>query len=319
MFDVNAPVLVTGASGFIGSVLLRDLVGHGLVVRALVRSEPAEKIYGVSYYRCRDISRESEWCESLTGAGAVVHLAGAAHRLDRKARSDHEYFRSVNLAGMNCLLRAMEREHVRRFIYLSTLKVHGDSSVEPLRADSPLMPSDAYAASKHEAEEALRNRLLAGGLEGIVIRPPLVYGPGVKGNFLQLMKVVSRGLPLPLAGVRNKRSLISLANLCDLVCCCLLSDHSAGKTFMASDGQDLSTPQLIRMVAAAMKKRARLFPLPERLLGVLGTLLGAKGLMLRLCGSLQVDISQTCQTLNWSPPFDVRQGVQETVDHWLRH
>ena len=319
MFGINAPVLVTGASGFIGSALLRDLVEHGFSVRALVRSEPAYKLPGVSYCRCRDISCESELRCSLVGAGAVVHLAGAAHQLDRKARTDYDYFRSANLVGIDCLLRSMEREQVRRFIYLSTLKVHGDSSVTPLRADSPLMPGDAYALSKHEAEKTLRDHVQSGGLEAVVIRPPLVYGPGVKGNFLRLMKIISRGLPLPLARVRNKRSLVSLANLCDLVRCCLLSDRATGKTFMVSDGQDLSTPQLIRMIAAAMKKRALLFPIPGRLLHVLGMLSGLEGMMLRLCGSLQVDISQTCQTLNWSPPVDVGQGVQRTVDHWLRH
>lgn len=304
-------ILVTGASGFVGGQLIRRLADQpSIAVRGAVRATPAGDHPGL--IAVGEINGDTDWSEALQGQRIVVHTAARAHIMDDMAADPLAEFRSVNVTGTLKLARQAAAAGVGRFVFISSIKVNGEQT--PLdacfMADDVPAPEDPYGISKWEAEQGLRELASETGMEVVIIRPPLIYGPGVKGNFASMIKLVGRGLPLPLGAVHNKRSLVALDNLVDLIITCIDHPGAANETFLVSDGEDLSTTQLLQGVAEAMGKPSRLIPVPASLLQFGATLLGKKAVAQRLLGSLQADISHTQKCLNWTPPLTVKQGLQ---------
>ena len=303
-------VLVTGANGFIGRALCETLAACGLAVRAAVRfpvALPAEvRTVG-------EIGADTEWRRVLAHVDVVVHLAARVHVMRDVSTDPLADYRAVNVAGTARRAHECAAARVRRLVFVSSIKVNGErSGVWPFtEADAPA-PEDPYGVSKLEAEEELRSVAAATGLEAVVVRPCLVYGPGVRGNLDRLLKAIERGLPLPLASVRNQRSLMGLANLCDLLARCATDPRAAGETFLASDGTDVSTPQLIRWLADGVGRPARLLPMPPSWLALAARLAGAQAAFERVCGTLQVDSSKAREVLEWQPPVPVDDGLRET-------
>jgi nucleoside-diphosphate-sugar epimerase len=304
-------ILVTGASGFVGSHLLARLAAQpSVVVRGAVRGTPTGNHSGL--IAVGEINCDTDWSEALQGQCVVVHTAARAHIMDDMAADPLTEFRSVNVTGTLNLARQAAAAGVGRFVFISSIKVNGEQtpSGQCFTADDAPVPEDPYGISKWEAEQGLQKFARETCMEVVIIRPPLVYGPGVKGNFASMIKLVGKGLPLPLGAVHNQRSLVALDNLFDLIITCIDHPGAANETFLVSDGEDLSTTQLLQGVAEAMGKPSRLIPVPASLLQFGATLLGKKALAQRLLGSLQVDISHTQKCLNWTPPLTVKQGLQ---------
>jgi nucleoside-diphosphate-sugar epimerase len=307
-------VLVTGASGFVGQALCSALQAAGNPVRAAMRSSdslPASD--GLEVTAVGEIGAQTDWSAALAGVDCVIHCAARAHVMHETEADALAAYRAVNVAGMQRLAEQAAAMGVRRLVYLSSIKVNGEQTAlgAPfLFSDAPA-PEDPYGVSKWEAEQALWAVSARTGLEVVVVRPPLVYGPGAKGNLLRLASLVARGLPLPLGAVQNQRSLVGLSNLVDLLRLCAVHPAAAGQMLLVSDGQDLSTPQLIRLMAEGMNRPARLLPVPVALLQAGGSLLGKRGEIDRLVGSLQVDSGHTQAQLRWTPPVSVADGVRE--------
>ncbi|HVT04899.1 MAG TPA: NAD-dependent epimerase/dehydratase family protein [Thermoanaerobaculia bacterium] len=308
---------VTGASGFVGRELCEQLQKAGVEVVSLQRgNKPAgEQTPGASAVH-RDLNSPEPWDDVLQGVDVVFHLAAHVHQM---GGGDPASFFRINTDATRRLAEASARVGVGRFVFLSSVKVNGESSgSSPFRETDPPRPLDAYAKSKLAAELELQ-RLGASGLPFVIARSPLVYGPGVKANFLSLMKIVDRGFPLPLASVRNRRSLIYLGNLVDVLRTLGSNPEAPGATFLVSDGEDLSTPELVRRVAAALNRPARLLPMPQSFLRGTAALLGKKGEIARLTESLAVDISALRSRLGWLPPFTVDEGLNETAAWYREH
>ncbi len=300
-------VLVTGATGFVGSALCPRLVsrGHG-PVRALRRAEGSGDGVVVG-----DIDAGTDWRAALTGCEAVVHLAARVHRMQDGPDAAARY-RATNTEGTLNLARQAAGLGVRRFVFVSSIKVNGEGGDAPYReADIPA-PQDAYAISKWEAEQGLWRIAGETGLEVVVLRPPLVYGPGVKANFLALLRLVARGWPLPLGAIDNRRSLLYLDNFVDAIALCLEHPDAAGQTFLIDDGVAVSTPDLVRAIAQAMHRPARLLAVPPGVLSLAGALVGRRAAVARLTGSLWVDASLIRARLGWRPPYTLAQGLAAT-------
>lgn len=312
-------VLVTGGTGFVGSRVLSRLQADARYpIRAATRRPDSCLPPGVSAVRIEDLSGTIEWDSALAGVGTVVHLAARVHVMRETAEDSLAAFRAVNVQGTLSLARRASDFGVKRFVFLSSVKVNGETSSSPFRECDPPGPGDPYAVSKYEAEIGLREIAAATGLEVVIIRPPLVYGPGVKGNFLALMRSVARGIPLPLGAVDNRRSLVALDNLVDLIVACIDRPAAADQTFLVSDGEDVSTTELIRRVARAMDRPARLIPIPARVLSRGAALLGMHAAGQRLLASLQVDISKARELLRWAPPITLDEGLRRTVAHYAQ-
>jgi nucleoside-diphosphate-sugar epimerase len=268
----------------------------------------------VAQHLVGDLSGDANWQQAVEGASVVVHCAGRAHVADAAGDSLAE-FRAVNVDGTLQLARCAAAAGVRRFIFLSTIKVHGEATASgsPLRPDDACDPKDAYGLSKLEAETALRRLTQDTGMELVIIRPPLVYGPGVKANFAALMNWVKRGWPLPLAAVHNQRSLVGLDNLVDLIVTCMTHGDAPGQVFLVSDGEDVSTTELLRRIGSAMGRPARLVPVPCTWLTLAAAMVGKRGIAQRLLGSLQVDASRTCELLDWRPPLSLDEGLKRAA------
>lgn len=301
------PVLVTGAGGFVGTSLCYALGRRGVKVSAVVRRDPQHGQSAVGV-----ISSQTNWDQPLRGCEAVVHLAARVHVMTERSLDPLREFRAVNLGGTLQLARRSADLGVRRFVFASSIGVNG-LQTELGRAfsisDEP-QPHNAYALSKWEAEQGLLELATETGMEVVIIRPPLVYGYGAPGNFGALMRVVKKVIPLPLASVHNQRSLVGIDNVVDLIVTCLDHSQAANETFLVSDGHDLSTSELIRMMADAAGVRARLFPVPVTVLRAAASLLGKAEAVDRLCGNLQVDISKTREVLGWNPPVSVEEGLR---------
>lgn len=304
-------VLVTGADGFIGRTLWNTLAGAGYSVRGAVRATSSAG--DGDLYAVGDIGPETDWTAALEDVEYVVHLAARTHVVrERVKESAGEFFR-VNVEGTERLARMAARRGVRRFVHVSSAGVYGEENVaRPFTESDDPRPYNPYTTSKWEAEQRLRRIAGASALEAVTLRPPLVYGPGVKANFLSLMELVDRGLPLPLASVDNRRSLIYVANLADAIAMCLDHPRAVGKTFLVSDGEDVSTPELIRRIARALEKPARLFPFPPSLLRAAGRMIGRSDRVEKLLGSLAIDDSETGRVLGWRPPYSMDHGLRET-------
>lgn len=316
-------ILMTGADGFIGSALTVRLQDCGYVVRAAVRTARntrAQQNRGSTALQSivlSDASTDDETKAALEDVQAVVHLAARVHIMSDRSANPLEEFRRVNVRWAGRLARLAALQGVRRFIFLSSVKVNGERTTSPFTEQDPPGPEDPYAVSKWEAEEALAAISSETGIETVVVRSPLVYGPGVRGNFLQLLKVIRCGIPLPFAGIRNQRSLIYRENLADALIRCMQEKGASGKTYLVSDGEDLSTPELIRRLADAMRVRVRLWPVPARLLLCAGRMMGKGAVIGRLVDSLQIDSSKIRRELSWTPPFRVERGLQEAASWFL--
>ena len=309
-------IVVTGASGFVGGHVVGLLAKRGHeVVGVARRSVPMPE--RVELVRVADMAGDVDWAPILRGAGAVVHLAARVHRMQDTRDAHDAYFRE-NVQATERLARAAARASVRRFVFLSTAKVHGEDSGQGAfsERDTP-HPSDSYAESKWEAEKTLQRVHTETALEVVTIRPPLVYGPGVGANFLSLMRHVERGMPLPLAQVSNRRSLVYVGNLAALVAECVEHPGAAGQTFLACDGPSVSTPELIRAIARALQRPARLWPLPPTLMQRVARAAGLEAQVRRLTGSFAVDGSHAQSVLGFNAPFSFEAGLAET-SMWFR-
>ncbi len=313
-------ILVTGATGFVGRALIDLFVERGRAVRAAMRRTGAFTAAGASVVTVGDLSAQTDWSAALTGVDAVVHAAARVHVMQEAAADPLLEFRRINVQGTLQLARRAAAEGVRRFVFLSSVKVNGEATQpgHPFTANDTPAPLDAYGISKMEAEQGLREIALQTGMEVVIIRPPLVYGPGVKANFQTMMRWLARGVPLPLGAIPNRRSLVALDNLVDLIVICVDHPAAANQTFLASDGEDLSTTQLLQRMGQALGKPARLIPVPTALLTLGAALIGKPAIAQRLCGSLQVDIAKTRQLLGWTPPLSVDQGLKRAAEGYSR-
>jgi UDP-glucose 4-epimerase len=264
------------------------------------------------------INAATAWEAALAGCDVIVHLAARVHVMDDKASDPLAEFREVNTEGTLNLARQAAQAGVKRFVFTSTIKVNGEGRDAAYRETDTPAPADPYAISKWEAEQGLHSIAQETGLEVVILRPPLVYGPGVKANFLRLMRTVARGWPLPLGAIRNRRSLLYLGNFVDAIRLCVEHAGAAGQTFLLDDGEPVSTPDLIRALAHAMGRPARLLAVPVGVLELAGALLGKRAAVARLTGSLYVDSSAIRSRLGWSPPYTMRQGLDVTVAALLR-
>lgn len=311
-------VLVTGANGFVGSSLCYRLRTEGMNVRkglrdtASILSNAGSDDGYLDSVVLHNHSTDTETFQALDKVQVVIHLAARVHVMTDQAADPLHEFRRVNRDWTERLAWGAVKQGVRRFVYVSSIKVNGEESAVPFTEGDIPNPQDPYGISKWEAEQALAAVSAATGLEAVVIRPPLVYGPGVGGNFLQLLKALRTGVPLPLARVENRRSLIFRENLVDVLVRCVQDRRAAGRTYLVSDGEDLSTPELIRRVAKALGVSPHLWPLPLSLLGWLGRIVKRKAVIDRLTSSLRVDSLRIRRELDWRPAYSVDQGLAET-------
>lgn len=289
-------VLVTGAGGFVGTALCGQLGANGVTVLKGVRGAALSPEMGID---------------------VVVHLAGRVHVMHDSSADPLPAYRAANTLGTLNLARQAVASGVRRFVFVSTVKVNGEGRAAAYAESDAPCPADPYAKSKWEAEQGLHAIAAKSMMEVVIVRPPLVYGPGVKANFLSMMRWVERGLPLPLGAIHNQRSLVALDNLVDFLMVCATHPAAANQTFLVSDGEDLSTTELLVRMAIALGKPPRLLPVPEWLLAGAASLLGKGQFAQRLCGSLQVDIAKAKTVLGWSPPLSVDEGLRRVAADFL--
>jgi nucleoside-diphosphate-sugar epimerase len=310
--------LVTGASGFIGKALCVALRNRGWNVTAAMRSR-GELNSADETVTVGSMDGGTNWRTALAGIDVVIHLAARVHVMNETAHDPLSEFRKINVDGTASLAVQAARMGVKRLLYVSSIKVNGEETKgqHTYTESDAAAPQDPYGVSKWEAEQALHQVSHQTGLEIVVVRPPLVYGPGVKGNFISLLDAVHKGLPLPLEGARNSRSLVYVGNLVDALITCAVHPAAAGKTYLVSDGQDVSTVELVRLIAGALGGRSRLIYVPPSLLRGVATLLGRRGAFDRLFGSLCVDSGKLRKELDWRPPYTMARGLGETAAWYL--
>ncbi len=314
-------VLITGMNGFVGKALGDELLAKGFNVNGAVRSSvQVDFPDAIKQFVIKDIDSKTDWQKALEGVDVVIHLAARAHIMKDTASDALAEFRRVNVEGTLNLARQAEQAGVRRFIFISSIKVNGETT--PLgqpytEADKPA-PVDPYGMSKREAEDALRQLASETAMEVVIIRPPLVYGPGVKANFHSLIHWLDKRVPLPLGALHNQRSLVALDNLIDLIITCIHHPAAANQTFLVGDGEDLSTTEILQRTAAALGKKAWLVPVPMQVIMCGASLLGKRAVAQRLCGSLQVDISKARDLLGWTPPVSIDDALNKTAQHYMK-
>jgi len=311
-------ILVTGSNGFVGNALIKHLAYtcSASVVGAF-RHEGFPYLQGIQSVTVGDISPTTDWSIPLRETNAVVHCAARVHTMNDKSTNPMSEFRRVNVDGTINLARQAAAAGVKRFVYLSSIKVNGEFTQTGQRftADDFPAPQDSYGISKYEAEQLLLQMACKTGMEVVIIRPPLVYGYGAKANFRSMMRWIARGVPLPLAAItNNRRSLVALDNLVDLIVTCLNHPAAVNQIFLVSDGEDLSTADLIKRISASLGRSARLFYVPPMLLRLAGNLIRKPDIYQRLCGSLQLDIAKTQQQLQWKPPISVDEGLRRATN-----
>jgi nucleoside-diphosphate-sugar epimerase len=312
-------ILVTGANGFVGRQLCRSLSQKGFWVKAAVRQTAIAPTEEMQYIPVGDIGPDTDWTEALHGVHLVVHLAGRAHiRRDSSANSMAEYER-INTLGTIRLAQMAAAAHVKRFLFLSSVKVNGEETHgQPFAETDRPAPLDFYAVSKWKAEEGLLHLHRQGELSVVIIRPPLVYGPGVRANFLQLIRLVDSGLPLPLGKIQNKRSLVGLRNLIEFITVCLHDPSAAGELFLVSDQEDLSTADLVQRLAVFLGRSPYLLPIPYQFMAIMARIMGKQEAFNKLCHSLQVDVEKSRKVLHWNPPFSVNEELEHTIQ-WYKN
>ena len=310
-------ILVTGANGWIGSAVLGRLTQMGELCRGAVRTKqltPTQQDLVIS----GEIDAKTNWLPALADVSLVVHTAARVHVMVDTATDLLTEFHRVNVQGTLNLARQAAALGVLRFVFVSSIKVNGEETQlgRPFMADDPALPLDAYGLSKMEAEQGLREIAWQTGMEVVIIRPTLVYGPGVNANFAAMIRWLKCGVPLPLGAIRNRRSLVSLDNLVDLLVTCLTHPAAANQTFLVSDGEDVSTAELLRRMGQAMGFSAHLIPVPAILLKLAAAMVGKQDVAQRLCCSLQVDIEKTRRLLGWTPPISLDEGLKR-VGPWI--
>lgn len=308
-------VAITGATGFVGSALSTKLTALGAKVIPAVRNAtglPDEIVTG-------DLGVSLNCQSALSVCDAVVHLAARVHVMHDDIADPLKEYRKVNVDGTLRLAREAAAAGVQRFVFISSIKVNGESTLprSPFTANQTPAPSDLYGVSKWEAEQRLLALATEKGMEVVIIRPVLVYGPDVKANFLNMMKWLYKGIPLPFGAIHNKRSMVALDNLVDLIVTCIDHPKAANQTFLVSDDDDLSTTDLLRRMGRALGRQAYLMPIPSWMLVMAAAMLGKRAIAQRLCGSLQVDIGKTRELLGWRPPVCVDDGLHQTAEHFL--
>lgn len=316
----NSRILVTGATGFIGRAVCIALHQRGFTVRAVVRNAATTKecLPAAEVALIDDINSNSDWSNALEGIDTVIHLAAWNNSSTKKPVNLPVACKEINVYGSKRLADMAAIAGVRRIVYMSTVKVYGGGQASVCTEKDIPKPDDLYGDSKWQAEQLLQNIAGQTNMELVILRPPPVYGPGVKDNFLRLIKLVDAGIPLPLAGIKNKRSMIYVGNLADAVIQCIQHPEASGETFLVSDGCDVSTKELLVLIADSLNKKAQLFYLPETLLKPAGRLIGREGDVRRLCASLYVDITKIKAKLGWVPPFSLAEGITETI-RWYKN
>lgn len=313
-------ILLTGATGFVGRSLVKRLLDCDLYTKQIVcslRNGKVPELDGVEQKIISAIDGSQNWVGLLQDVEAVVHCAARAHVMNEHADDSLTEFRQVNVEGTLRLAQQASEAGVRRFVYISSIKVNGESTQleHPFTAEDVPAPQDPYGISKMEAEQGLRELSVRTGMEVVIIRPPLVYGRGVKANFATMMQWLKRGVPLPLGGITlNRRSLVYVENLVDLIAICIDHPKAANQTFLISDDEDVSTSALLRKMAKALGYPARLIKISPTLIKLSAKLIGKPGIADRLCGSLQVDITKTKELLGWKPKFSLDEGLLRTAN-----
>lgn len=308
-------ILLTGASGFLGRHIAERIMRNDSF--ELVAAVRANIDLPVTQVCIPDgLDHDTDWSAALKGQDIVIHAAARAHIMNDESVDPLAEYRRVNVAGTLRFAQQAVEHGIKRFIFISSIKVNGEGTSfdRPYRVDDAPKPEDAYGVSKLEAESALLQLGSESGMEVVIVRPPLVYGPGVKGNFASMIRLVQKGIPLPFGAVHNKRSLVGVDNLVDLIVRCIDHPAAANQVFLAGDGEDVSTTELLRRVGLAMGKPTRLVPIPAGILQFGATLVGKKAMAQRLLGSLQVDISKTCEMLDWKPPYTVDEGLRRCFE-----
>lgn len=307
MQSYKQDILLTGATGFLGRKLTLTLGTEKLVIvtRSNVKISPKNFV-------TKNISGQTDYTGAFNGIGVVIHSAARAHVMKESSLNPLEEFREINTAGTLNLAKQAAMAGVKRFIFISSIKVHGEGTEanRKFKFNDDLKPQDAYGQSKAEAELGLKEIAEKTGLEVVIIRPPLVYGLGVKANFAAMMNLAKKNLPLPFGAIYNKRSLVSIENLVDLIITCIEHPNAANQTFLASDDHDISTTELLEFMTRSVDKKPILIPVPVSWLKIAGKLLGKQAIVNRLCGNLQVDINHTKDTLGWKPPLSVEEGIR---------
>ncbi len=314
-------ILITGANGFVGTPLSKYLISAGHQVVGVIRSHDTLKIVNPNFQlkAIGDIDEVTDWKDCFSGVECLVHLANRAHVMNEQSINPLALYRKVNTAGTLHLARQAARAGVKRFIFISSIKVNGESSIpgQTLTSSDQYIPVDPYGLSKYEAELGLKLIAEQTGIEVVVIRPPLIYGPGVKANFLKMMRWVEKGIPLPLGAIQNQRSMLGLDNLINFIELCLTHPDATGQTFLVSDDHDVSTTELLKEIATAMHRPSRLLSIPQFLIEMLLILSGQRHISERLCGSLQLDISFAKTCLSWKPPHTFKDQLSKTVLDYL--
>lgn len=314
-------ILVTGASGFIGQAVVGRLLAEPKLGRVVATSRRSEHKFSeeVETHQ-KQLGSETDWSATLKNISAVVHCAARVHVMSDTATNPLEKYRQTNVVGTMALAQQAARAGVRRFVFVSSIKVNGEATLKmrPFSASDTPAPIDPYGISKMEAENGLRQLASQTGMEVVIVRPPLVYGAGVKANFHTIMRWLARGIPLPLGALHNRRSMIALDNLVDLIINCLVHPAAANKTLLAADGPALSTTEFLRKLGIALGRPARLIPVPEALIRGGAAMVGKSDIAQRLCDSLEVDSSETRALLGWRPPLSVEQGLSRAADGYWR-
>lgn len=314
-------VLVTGANGFVGQHLSRELVSKGWCVRAAIRRPDAARDIpiGVEITQVRNLQSEDEWVRSLSQVDAVVHLVGRTHVVNEEATDPLLAYRAVNVHGTKAVVSASLRAGVKRFVYLSSIKAVGEGAPIPYTETAPCQPEDAYGITKLEAEQLLWKMCMGTPMEIVILRPPLVFGEGVKGNFLRLLQAIERGIPLPFKSVRNKRNMIYVRNLTSAIITALEHPLAANQVFHVADSVALSTPELIERIAKLMNRPVRLIACPQKLIHLGASILGRNTDVNRLTKSLTVCSQKISRQLNWTAPYSFETGLSNTVAWFLEH
>lgn len=315
--NISASVLLTGSNGFLGKAVYKNLRAQGLEIVCASRNsvnQPDTRHVPIS-----DIHANTDWTYALVNVGVVIHTAARVHIMNDSSANPLAEFRRVNVDGTLNLARQAVAAGVHRFVFISSIKVNGEQTAlsKPFTENDIPAPQDPYGVSKLEAEQGLQLLAQQTGMEVVVIRPPLVYGAGVKANFASMIHWVYRGVPLPLGAIKNKRSFVYIENLVSLIVHCINHPKAANQIFLASDDQDVSTTELLRACAGALDVRSRLLPVPQGLLVAMASAIGKKNVAQRLCGSLQLDISKSKQLLGWTPPYSLQQGLDETAKWFI--
>ena len=312
-------ILITGSTGFVGQELCKRLISEKYLIREIVRSSLKKKEELRDVYNVGEINRDTNWSAALKNVNCVIHCAGIAHNINENKSDFLDQYRKINVEGTRNLAEQSAKAGVKRIIFLSSIKVNGEETKfsSRFRHDDVPKPRGSYAISKWEAEKALKEVSKKYGLELVIIRPPLIYGPNVKGNFLRLMNIANRRIPFPISKINNLRSFVSLDNLVDLICCCINHPSAPGKVFLVSDDNDISTPELIKKLGHAMGKPQHLISIPLFILKFICKVIGKSSELNRLLGNCQVDCKNTYEVLNWRPYMNIDEGILKTVKYYL--